>query len=476
MDKNSRLPASLFLLFLLILFVISRVGYLNLPFYWDEAWSYAVAVLDMHKNGPVILPGDGNPELTRGHPLLFYFLSASWARVFGTSLVMVHLFSLMISVLLLAAVYFVAADLFDQATAYAATLLFALQSIFLAQSTLLLPEVMLALWSLLTTFAYFRRKWALFAVFSVLLVMTKETGMVLIGMLFLDKILLERIFNKGQRRPIPLLLREIAMMSIPVMVFAVFIILQKIRSGWFLYPEHLDLAILDPHEIINRIRVFLSKLLFLQGRNIFFISALAALAYGIFNRSIEKHMAHLLLFSAVFIMLYVTFSSVNFFTVRYLLSVFPFFIIPGTWLITVPFKKNWLKATIVCAFALLFGFYALKGSRNEQDTSLGVKNTVLLQKEAVNFAEEMHWQEKSIYTAFLMQYYLSIPDLGYLNNKAHPFTDISNAAGKDYEIFVFCSNEKDPLHEEVKKNSDFLLVKRFERKGAWVEFYKLSPW
>jgi len=471
MSKQYYKLSHLFLPLVIVFFIISRFGYLNLPFYWDEAWSYATAVFDMNDHGLALVPGNGNPELTRGHPLLFYFLSAVWTKLFGTSLMMVHLFPLMISCLMLAAVFFIARAMFDQETSMAATVLFALQSVFLAQSTLLLPEVMLALYTLLTVFAYFRKKWTLFAACSVLLVMTKETGMVLIGTLFFDKLVLERLINSGQKKSGRMLIRELAIMSIPVLAFFIFMILQKIRMGWFLYPGHLNLAILDPHEIVNRIRIFSSKLLFQHGRNILFFSAMAALGYLIFKRSVNKPSAHFLLFSLVFIIFFIAFSSVNFFTTRYLLSVFPFFIIPCSWLIITGLKRKWLKASAVVAFALLFAWCTFAGSRNEQDTSLGYKNTVLLQKQAVNFAEEMHWQQKSIYSAFLMQYYLSIPELGYLNDKAQPFMNISNKTGKEYDLFIFCSNEQDPLSDTLTKRSDLFLIKRFENKTAWVEIF-----
>jgi len=249
-------------------------------------------------------------------------------------------------------------------------------------------------------------------------------------------------------------------------------ILQKMKLGWFLYPEHLSLTVLHPHEILSRIRLFLSKLLFQHGRNILFLVSIIAFIYLLAKKSIPKYSVHLLLFSTIFIVFYIAFSSLNFFTTRYLLSVLPFYIIPCSWLITAWLKRNWQKASAVIAFVLIFGFFSfVADNHNEQDTSPGYKNTVLLQKQAVNFAEDMHWQQKSIYTAFLMQYYLSIPDLGYLDDKAHPFMNISNKADKTYDLYLFCSNENDPLIRSLPGDSGLSLIKRFESDGAWVEWY-----
>jgi len=475
MNKPFYSRSCLFLLLVILLFIINRISYLNLPFYWDEAWSYATAVFDMAGKGLAIIPGDGNDELTRGHPLLFYFLSALWVKIFGTSLTMVHLFPLMISVALLIAVSIVAFELFDKATAMAATLLFGLQAVFLAQSTQLLPEVMLALWTLLTAYAYFTKKWVLFAVFSVLLVMTKETGMVLIFTLFLDKIVLEKFFINGQKRSGHLLIRELAFMSIPVIVFTGFMIIQKISVGYFLYPEHLNLAVLDPAEIFYRILCAL-KLSFQNGIIIFFILSTAAFIYLIYNRSLINFPTHLLLFSGLFIIIYMLFSSINFFTARYLLSLFPFIIILGTWIILKALQNvPYLKIITVFMLMVLLSYYSFVGNQTEYDTSLGYKNTVLVQKQVVNYAEEMQWQQQSIYSEFLMQYYLSIPDLGYLNDKKHPFVNISNNTLKAHDFYIFCSNENDPFCDIIKNSPDIMLLKRFQNKKAWVEVYGKRP-
>jgi 4-amino-4-deoxy-L-arabinose transferase-like glycosyltransferase len=463
-----------FLPILLVLFVACRLGNLNLPFFWDEAWSYANAVFNMHDHGLALFPGNANAELTRGHPLVFYFLAAAWTKLFGTSLVAVHLFPLLISCLLLIAVYYITCEFFGRNTAMAATLFIALQSIFLAQSTLLLPEVMLALWTLLTVFAYFRKRWGLFAAFSIVLVMTKETGMVLIGTLFVDKIMLERFFAGEPERPRYLRLKESLILCIPILVFASFLTLQKFRFGWFLYPEHTDLIIRDPSEILNGFRIYFSKLFFQYGRNILFLLTLPALGYRLYKKSVGPEHARILLFSIVFILFYIAFASVNFFTPRYLLSVLPFFIITGSWLIVSQPVNEWIRVSVIGALALLFSYHTFLGNQKELDTSLAYRNTIVLQKQAVNFIEDLKVPHSLVYSYFLMNYYMTIPRLGYLksNNSCFKFTKISDPS---CEIFIFCSNEKDPAYQDFSCNPSFILIKRFEKNASWVEIFKRIP-
>jgi hypothetical protein len=457
------------------LFVISRLGYLNLPFYWDEAWSYATAVFTIAGEEPVLLPGHADPGLTRGHPLLFYYLSSLWITLMGSKLSVVHLFPLLVAVALLIAIFFTALKGFNPQTALVAIILIVLQAIFLAQSTQLLPEIMLSLWTLLTAFAYFSKRWAWYALFSTLLVMTKESGMVLIGVLFIDKCCIEHFFRDTRSKTRPIFpLAEWLILGIPLLVFTVFMVLQKREYGWYLYPEHLNLTVIHPTEVFSRFHTFLTILFFGQGRFLFFALSAIALVILVRTKRISKPIAHRLLFALLFTLSYLAFSSVNFFSTRYLVCLLPFYVIPGSWLITNWLEKYWQMSAAVLAIGGIFAWFTFFGDINEQDTSLGYKKSILLQKEAVNFAEARHWHHKKIYSTFLMQYYLSVPYLGYLNDPSKPFTFIGNTPGTDFDLYLFCSNENDPLYPVIANDRNYYLVKRFEEGKAWVEFYTMA--
>ncbi len=461
-----------FLPLIIILFVLSRLGNLNLPFYWDEAWSYATAVFDMHENGLAILPGDANPNLTRGHPLLFYFLSALWMKLFGTSLTVVHLFPLIISCIILVAIYKITESLFNKESARIAVLLFALQSIFLAQSTLLLPEMLLALFTLLAFYAYYKKNWIYFSLFSVMLVMTKETGMVLIAALFFDKILLEKWFNRNSSRSWSLLIRELAVLCIPVVVFATFMILQKTHFGWFLYPEHMGMTILDPEVILERLSSFSFKLLIQHGKITLLALALTGVFVLIRKKAISGQQAHVLILSSLFVLLYMLFSALNFFTTRYLLSVLTFFIICGAWIISELFSgRSHSRNLVVASLGLLFAYHSFIGYRSEADVSLAYKNTVILHQEAVHYAEKMQWQQTPLFSSFLMLFNLSDPNLGYLGNKDKRFVNLNKNPDNNYDVYLFYSTEPFPGYSQLKSDSCFFLQKRFESREAWVEFY-----
>lgn len=168
------------LLLVAFAFILFKLPYLSLPYYWDEAWVYAPAVKAMHENGISLLPWAIPPELSRGHPLLFHVLGALWMRAFGDTFTAMHSLPLCISILLILASYWLGARLGGEWMGASAALLVASNEMLLAQSGLLLPEVTLALLMTLAVIAYLARFPWLYLITCTLALWTKETALVLV--------------------------------------------------------------------------------------------------------------------------------------------------------------------------------------------------------------------------------------------------------------------------------------------------------
>src|SRR5512145_3276940 len=121
---------------IIILFFISKLPYLQLPFYWDEALVYGPAVRKMAITGISLLPDALPIELSRGHPLLFHVLNASWLHIFGNSLFSVHLFNLLVGCTLVFVVYLFCKKYYTGYIGTAAAFVLCLQPVFMAQSTM----------------------------------------------------------------------------------------------------------------------------------------------------------------------------------------------------------------------------------------------------------------------------------------------------------------------------------------------------
>lgn len=159
---------------LLVGFIGAKAAYLNLPYYWDEAWVYAPAVHAMHASGPTLLPDNISTSLSRGHPLMFHFLGSLWLSVFGPSRESSHAFVLVTAAILLVFVYRWVAKLSGKWSGIAAAAVVGGNESFLAQSGILLPESLLALFTLLSFAAYHSDRLWLYALASSACVLTKS--------------------------------------------------------------------------------------------------------------------------------------------------------------------------------------------------------------------------------------------------------------------------------------------------------------
>jgi len=494
-DLSSLRLSAFFLPAALLLFVLFKSGYLRLPFYWDEAWSYAKAILDMHDHGITLLPGSANAELTRGHPLFFYFLSASWMKLFGTSPAAAHILPLLISCLLIIVLFLFCRSYFNLATAMVAVSFLSLQAIFLAQSGLLLPEVLIALLVLTSVLAYFRQSRGLFLLAASLLVLTKESGMVVALVFLLDAWFIRPHFIAGE--PLPFRsakpshtginhqgyarpettrfyrhLFKTWHLFIPPAVFLLFIILQKVRSGWYFYPEHMGMIDLSRAGMMEKGSAFLKGLFLRNGRFLFLGAAIGCFAMLRIRNCLSAKEKHFLWFSGLLAVAYGIFCAINFFSQRYVMALLPVTLAAGSALITscLSQKRIMYGTTII----ILMGFFILHArflSRNESDVSLGYKDTVLLHREVVHYAGQQDWNDKLVYSTFLMQYNLSDPRMGYLEAGQTPLHEVRNVEGLKYDLYLFCSNERDSLRERLASDGNFILLKRFERGKAWAEVY-----
>jgi len=241
MDESRHRDYTLLLLPLLLLgVIILKFPHLFLPHFWDEAWSYSPAVQYMYEHRLSLLPGSLPPELSRGHPLMFYFLSAGWMRIFGPSLFSKHCFALAVSLIYLVSIYYTGRKLFSARTGIMAAIFTSCQAIFLAQSSMLLPEIMLSLFTVWTLFAFLEKKKILFLLCSSLLIMTKETGIFLLILLFawhLGSFLFSRKMRSAPGKQFAWLI----LLIFPFLEFLLFLFIQKQHFGWYLFPEHVGL-------------------------------------------------------------------------------------------------------------------------------------------------------------------------------------------------------------------------------------------
>jgi 4-amino-4-deoxy-L-arabinose transferase-like glycosyltransferase len=272
-------------LLLLILFVIAKWPHLHYPFFWDESWSYAPGVRLMYNHGPSLMPDAIDTFYSRGHPLFFYAAASAWMHLTGGySHFNAHLFALFVTVCLLVTVYTFTRKFAGGAAALVAVASLMVHVGFFVQATSVMPEMMVALFSLLSVSAFADRKYGLAGIGLTLLLFTKESSIV--AGFVLGIAALATLFNRelSRREKIYALLSA----ALPAAAIGSFFLLQKHLLGWYLYPEHTGLISFEWNSFFAKFRESLSYLLASEvPRFLMYAGCLAVIAYSLRYRSFK---------------------------------------------------------------------------------------------------------------------------------------------------------------------------------------------
>ena len=502
----------------LLAFVFWRGAQLDVPFYWDEAWVYAPAVKAMTASGVSFLPSGLDPSLSRGHPLLFHGLASSWATIFGTSAFALHSFSLLVAVLLVLAVYLLSNFLGDESLGLAAALFLMANESFLAQSGLLLPELMLALWVVLSTYFYLKRSHWGYIVCASCALLTKEAALAPI-LAFSAWQLVLAWSERNEKRVVAL--NWLFLSLTPVVIGALYFLVQYLTFGWVLFPEHIDLITWDMKDLAYKSREIFTAIFEEQGRIVFTyaITLLATILWkqgSKVNRAlgsllfiavvkalwgrwpipfIPEPLSSLLILTALFFVLFVplyrkeggmfeimpltflavtafwAFSALNFYTDRYLLVLFPLLSVGGMFYLrrVLDQYRRW-AFPLVALFCI--GVQAAYIGNDEKigDTRLSYLDAIAADLAMIRYCEELELYDAVIESDFIQARYMQDPDAGYLSS-ARTFAHVVNQESEIQTFAIVTSNRQtDQLRE--RDNADYSLVYRISIGKAWSELYE----
>ncbi|MEM6800602.1 MAG: hypothetical protein AAF696_04310 [Bacteroidota bacterium] len=381
MTPQNLSPKLSWLLFFLagLLFVWAKWQDLFLPLYWDEIGVYGPGILYMLDNGISMLPSSLDPELSRGHPLFFYALFASWVKLFGYSLFNLHLLSLLISLGLFASVFHMAKEISSPAFSLIVSIWLMIQGVSLAQASLALPEVLLALELLWALYFFYKKRMALFILTASLALLTKESALVLpiacacwyMGNVFIGKISFS--------------LKKTGISFAPLLSYLIFLAIQKQTYGWYFFPYHMELVNLDLGVILEKLGDYIKWSFWDQGR--FIYTAFTLSGYIFFLLTKKKTDLSFISLLFLFLLGFLAFSALNVYMDRYVYAIFPILALFTAHIL----KHVENKYTSIIIGTLLFcatpfSFQTTKGFRFDVD--INYREYVQLQKEASTFIEE----------------------------------------------------------------------------------------
>ncbi|MDR3681347.1 MAG: glycosyltransferase family 39 protein [Flavipsychrobacter sp.] len=501
-------------------FIVYKIPHLYYPFYWDESWSYEPAIRLMYEHGPSLMPNAIDTDYSRGHPLLFYFCASAWMKIFGPSAFSQHAFALFLFVLLIIGAYEVCRYLFNKRTALLTLAIFPLQVIFFVQSTMLLPEIMVALLSLLSIYFYCTRRHILTFITLLALLLTKESGMVTGLLLGADATI--KLFNRRTS------VKERLVNFLPVLFAGVgiasFFVGQRLLNGWYFFPQHLGLVSFKWDRAWGEIKCMLGILFTDDARlRLFQIVMFFALILSINTRKIKYLLPVLIAFlvyisinevyddivprQAVtvvlaltilamtkqlwsftnkeqqegrlfiqlalwFIVLYMSFCATNFYTDRYTIPALAVLLVLTAYyldrLIAMFYDPIYL---IVALIIILTGQYAINNDKGFGDIDMAAFGGMKVEQDIVKYMQD-NKQYKSYIAASSYQdfVHLTDPRTGFMEQKE--FEHVTQRVTDTTQLVIFNNIEPSDIYNGIKEKGK--LVYRTEHNGLWGEIYRLK--
>jgi 4-amino-4-deoxy-L-arabinose transferase-like glycosyltransferase len=372
------------------------------------------------------------PELSRGHPLLFMFLFGFIYKLFGTSVFVGHLFALLFSFLFTLSAYNLLKRFTSSAIALAGVVLLWVQPIFYIESSYVLPEIVLGLFCIQALLAYLDQKYIAIFLFTTLAIFTKETGLILPVAFTLSSIYTKKWDKK--------LIIECLYYATPLVLFGLFIVIQKVQNGWYFFPYHTGFLTFNPLSILERDWDLIKYLLFKQGR--FVITGLLSIslfillfrlkkvkAYHVQLESLYPFVPSVLLFIGVII-----YSGMNFHMNRYLFLIYPIGILFILLLIQKALEKELYTFYVVISISVL-QLLIPKPTTQITEYDFNSRDFIHAQQNVCTYIEKNIPEGKMIEAAFPVIHAFYDPRLGYFTSIKHVLCETDCNEKVDYIIF-----------------------------------------
>ncbi|MEO0468272.1 MAG: glycosyltransferase family 39 protein [Bacteroidota bacterium] len=448
-------------------FMVAKWSDLSLPFYWDELGVYGPGVLYMVDNGPGLLPSALEPELSRGHPLLFYFLFSAFSKTFGFSLFKIHLLALLLFLALVISTFELARMVLNDWWGLAAASLLLVMPNLFATANMVLPEVLVALLILRGVIAVLKEKWWRYLLWASLLMLTKESGIVL-PCAVLGYAILEKKARSWQNGAIALG---------PLLSFGIFLLIQKMQNGWFFFPYHTSLISFEKPVMLYKLKLWYELMFVKQGRFLwgFLLVMGGIIGMGKMLKQKSQLLTPWMKLSLIFGIGYFLFSIINFYMDRYQTTMFPFY---AVWLcLAIAQLPPLLPHKVFSAphHILLFGILIVLPLLNFTkdrfwfDQDINYRKVVRIQQEVSRYLEETVAAEEPFFANFPLYNGLLDKRFGFRSNDKELAPTVRLNDSLRYTVIFRPGTDLkfsrwDSLSVPFEREDGFVRLKVFERK------------
>ena len=417
--------------FFAALVFFAKLPILDVPHYWDEmAWVSQAHWLSQ-VNLLRALPGLRAPDAFWGHPPGLHLTLASLAKIFGYSIILSHLIPVCFAFIGVSFTFLLGRLLYDAKTGFFAALFLFLSSMYFAQSGMFLADVPVASLGVMSIYFALRRHYLAYLLSATYMVFIKETSIALLVALLLYHFFTTRSKTKEK-------LTVLVKYSVPLFLIGLFFIWQKVATGYFffIYAPTFEIKLLDltPRLISNKLATITGWLFIYQHSYIF--SSLIALNL-IVNRT-SRGRPELWLFFLICLFSGYSFV-VLFFLPRYLLPVFPYLYLLGSWSLMELVKPaaSKIPAAIVLLLVLVWFLATQPFTGNNAELNLRYLDVVRVHREMCEFIASEFFHSRTL-TAWPHDRQLQQPHLGYVKKPLRvvslPGKDLSATSLADQPI------------------------------------------
>jgi hypothetical protein len=203
----------------------------DLPYWWDSAGFVVQSAYRFLDTNFFPLTSEFTDF---AHPTLFIVLLALLWKIFGESLLISHIYSLVFTALAVTGMYAVGKEIFPgkhrRIMSFLGGMLLLFSPIFLAQVGIIYMEIPLAALALWSYYFFLKQRFISYTVTASLMVLMKETGVLFVIVLFVVHLISQ--WRKRKRNS--LRLNEFVYLLLPVGILAAWFLYHWYSTGWWL--------------------------------------------------------------------------------------------------------------------------------------------------------------------------------------------------------------------------------------------------
>jgi 4-amino-4-deoxy-L-arabinose transferase-like glycosyltransferase len=480
---------------------------LHLPYFWDEAGYYIPAALDFYHSG-LLVPRSTLPV---GHtPLVIVYLGLAW-RLWEYSPLVTRAAMTLIAAATVVTLYLLGRRVASREVSAWSALLLALSPLFFAQSTLAHLDLTDALFTTLAVLLLLEDQLWLFALAASLAILSKETAVVLLPVVWLYVWRGKRVGARNHRAG---LLTWVAL-GVPLVPLAAWALYYHHLTGyWTGNREYLNYNL---YSTLSTARGFWSLLrrayqLFIGGFN-WLLTACALVGFWWGRKHSKPDAAQVaagplwrpfIFLTAELMAVYLLLLSFvgGAILPRYLLPVLPFFYLIGVALVMrLPrFPARLILAAAAACF--VWAWFINPPCPFPFEDNLAYADFIRLHEQAAHFLETQPGQPR-ILTAWPATDELARPFLGYVGNSLHVVplrgfaaTDFAEVKPESFDLLYLYSQKWEPAGNWTSRFPEWLRVQlryfdyhsqvaaqvlvahyrlrllvEMEHRGQWVRIY-----